>query len=62
VVQCGWSWPPPWRNLEASDRLRRAELGLEYPEEGEQIVAMTDALAMAPSPVAFAHRPRGARK
>jgi hypothetical protein len=37
-------------------------LGLEYPEEGEQIVAMTDALAMAPSPVAFAHRPRGARK
>jgi hypothetical protein len=36
-----------WRRLEASDRRRRVELGLEYPEEGEQIVAITNALAMA---------------
>ena len=30
---------------------RRAELGLEYPEEGEQIVAMTDALIVRPIPL-----------
>jgi hypothetical protein len=35
-----------WRGLMAADRRRRVELKLEYPEEGEQIVAITDALAM----------------
>jgi rRNA maturation endonuclease Nob1 len=35
-----------WRDLAAADQRRRIELGLEYPEEGEQIVAITDALAM----------------
>lgn len=35
-----------WRDLAAADQRRRVELKLEYPEEGEQTVAISDALAM----------------
>jgi hypothetical protein len=35
-----------WRELARVDGRQRAELGLEHTEEGEQIVAITSALAM----------------